>query len=139
MPNGEKKSGLSKEIVYIPLLFIPGNSNQGSTFKMLLAYERVIHKTPLLSKVRSVGPLLSPVGYSVIFLDSISRLPILFPIISVNHRAFLSGEKASPIIPELFVGIDNSSILLLFISNFPRELVLASVNQITLLVLSNSN
>src|SRR5437867_6291511 len=94
MPNGEKKSGFAKEIGYIPLLFIPGTSNQGSTTKMLFAYERVIHKMPLESKVRSVGPLLSPVGYSVILLDAISRLPILFPIISVNHTTFLSGENA---------------------------------------------
>src|SRR6266498_5309469 len=121
MPNGEKKSGFAKEIGYIPLLFIPGISNQGSTLKMLFAYERVIHKTPLESKVRSVGPLLSPVGYSVIFLDAISRLPILFPIISVNHTTFLSGENASPIIPESLVGIENNSILLLFISKFRSE------------------
>ena len=72
---------------------------------MLLEYDKVTQSSPLLSNARSVGPsdLLSEI--QLLVFDSISKLPILFPIISVNQIVLLSGDSMTPIIPELFVGI----------------------------------
>jgi hypothetical protein len=94
---------------------------------------------PVLSKVRSVGLLSSPVGYSKILFDSISRLDILFPVISVNHTFLPSGDRVIPMGPEFGVGILKSSIFPFFIFSLPIKFVLASVNhRIFLLLLSNA-
>ena len=133
MPNGENISGLSNLISDIPLALLSGISNQGCTFNMLFEYDKVTHNSPFISNDNSVGPVKSPVGYSVILFELISKLPILFPIISANQMVLLSGESSRPIIPELFVGILMSVIFPFFKSKFPRAFIRASVNQILFL------
>src|SRR5688500_11563262 len=119
------------------LLF--GTINHGCACRISFEYDCVTHNVPMLSKVRRVGPLSFPVGYSKILFDSIFRLAILFPVISVNHMLLPSGDKVIPIGPEFGVGMLTSSIFPSLVSNFPIEFVLASVNHITLLSLSKIN
>src|SRR5215216_5674982 len=110
IPSGEKLSGFGREMFTIPIddeldarFFCPICVSITLSEK-----DREIHSCPFSSNVNKAGPLSSPVEYSVIFSDCISKRAILFPVISANHKLLPSGDKTMPIGPELFVGICQS-------------------------------
>ena len=79
MPNGENISDLSNLISDIPLLCFQEEVTKGSTFNMLFEYDKVTHNSPFISNDNSVGPVKSPVGYSVILFELISKTGYFIP------------------------------------------------------------
>src|SRR5438105_1675876 len=104
IPNGANLSGFGTDILTIPTDELDTRLFPICVSIMLSEKDRVTHSCPFLSNVNKVGPLFSPEKYSTIFLDCMSYRAMLFPVISVIHKLFPSGDKTIPIGPEFFVG-----------------------------------